>query len=209
MRPPTVLVLAKEPVPGLVKTRLVPPLTYDDAARLAAAALLDTLDAVDRTPVSRRVLAFRGDASAWARPGWAVTSQPAGGLDVRIAAALAVAAGPAVLIGMDTPQLRPEHLAAFDHVRYDAALGLAPDGGFWALGLREPAVAAAAVLGVPMSTEHTGADQLARLHALGLKVQLLDVLADVDTVDVAERVADLAPSTRFAAALAAARVRPG
>ncbi|NEB80628.1 glycosyltransferase, partial [Streptomyces sp. SID14478] len=52
----TVLVLAKAPVPGRVKTRLTPPFTPVEAARLAAAALRDTLDAVLAAPARRRVL---------------------------------------------------------------------------------------------------------------------------------------------------------
>ena len=83
----TIVVLAKRPRPGFVKTRLVPPLTHADAAAVAAAALADTLDAVATTPAQRRVLAFDGDPSGWQRPGWTVVPQPAGGLDRRIAAA--------------------------------------------------------------------------------------------------------------------------
>ncbi|MBW8792034.1 MAG: DUF2064 domain-containing protein [Streptomyces sp.] len=199
----TLIVLAKEPRPGYVKTRLVPPLTASDAARIAAAALHDTLDVVDRTPAGRRVLAFAGDAAGWQRRGWDTVTQPAGGLDVRLAAALAAAHGPALLVGMDTPQLQPADLAAFDPRRFDAALGLAPDGGYWAIGLRDPAQAAAAVHGVPMSTEHTGVVQLARLRRLGLRVQLLPPRTDVDTIDSARAVAAVAPSTRFAAVFAA------
>lgn len=206
MRTATLLVLAKEPVPGRVKTRLVPPLTHDDAARLAAAAILDTLDVVGRTPARRRVLAFDGDATRWCPPGWDAVQQPAGGLDRRIVAAFAAATGPALLIGMDTPQLTPAHLAAFSPRRFDAALGMAPDGGYWAIGFADPRCAPAAVLDVPMSTDRTAAVQLARLHRLGLRVQLLDRLTDVDTVDTAAEVAAAAPRTRFAAAFAAAPV---
>ena len=67
--------------------------------------------------------------------------------------------------------------------------------------LREPARAPVVIGGVPMSTRHTGAEQLRRLRAAGMRVQLLDTLADVDTIDVAYGVAAAAPSTEFAAAL--------
>jgi uncharacterized protein len=198
----TLIVLAKEPRPGHVKTRLVPPLTHADAARLAAAALQDTLAVVSRTSAARRVLAFAGDPSQWRLRGWTVTAQPPGGLDVRIAAALRSAQGPALLVGMDTPQLQPEHLRAFDPLRFDAAIGPAPDGGYWAIGLRNPALADVAVRGVPMSTERTAEHQIARLTRLGLRVQTLPPLTDVDTFADAERVAAQAAGTRFAAALA-------
>jgi glycosyltransferase A (GT-A) superfamily protein (DUF2064 family) len=112
---------------------------------------------------------------------------------------------PAVLVGMDTPQLRPSDLATVDLVSNAACLGSATDGGYWAIGFADPGLAAAAISGVPMSTSGTGVHQLARLRSLGLRVQLLGVLTDVDTVDTADEVAALAPHTHFAARLAAVR----
>ncbi|HEU5266685.1 MAG TPA: DUF2064 domain-containing protein [Jatrophihabitans sp.] len=198
----TVIVLATDPVPGRAKTRLVPPLSYPQAATLAAAALSDTLRAVDASAALDRVLAFEGAVARWLRPGWRAVSQPAGGLDERLIAAFAaIPYGPAVLVGMDTPQLRPEQLDVFDPRRYDACLGLATDGGYWAIGFADPTVAAATIRGVPMSTTTTGAAQLRRLVARGLRIQLLDDLTDVDTIDTADRVAWQAPDTAFAATL--------
>jgi uncharacterized protein len=203
----TLIVLAKEPVAGRVKTRLVPPLTHADAARLAAAALRDTTAAVSRTRAARRVLAFDGDPRGWLPAGWRHVRQPVGGLDVRLGAAFAaVRRGPALLVGMDTPQLRPHDLAAFDPSRYDACLGPAFDGGYWTIGFAEASRAARAIRGVPMSTGHTAEVQLRRLHGLGMRVQLLDPLIDVDTIDAAHDVADEAPGTEFAAALAETRI---
>ena len=196
------IVIAKEPIPGRVKTRLVPPLTGSEAADLARAALSDTLRAASAVDARQRVLALDGRPGPWLPRGWRVVAQPAGSLDVRLVAAFSAASsGPALLIGMDTPQVRPAQLSAFDPDGHDACLGLAEDGGYWAIGLRSPALAAEVISGVPMSTSHTGAEQLRRLHAAGLRVQLLDTLADVDTIDVAYGVAAAAPSTEFAAAL--------
>jgi len=198
----TLLVIAKEPVPGRVKTRLVPPLSYDDAARLAAAALTDTLDVVSEVPASRHVLAFDGTPDAWLRPGWDVCPQPPGGLDARLVASFASAgAGPALLVGMDTPQLEVSQLCAFDPSQFDACLGLAEDGGYWAIGLREPRMAGAAITNIAMSTAATGDLQLRRLRALGLRVQMLNTLIDVDTIGAAHAVARAAPRSGFAAAL--------
>lgn len=199
----TVVVIAKRPVAGRVKTRLTPALTPAQAADLAAAALLDTLDAVGRVPARRHLLAFDGDPAGWVPPGWDVVPQPAGGLDVRLGAAFAAAGpGPAVLVGMDTPQLHTDQLTVWDPTTHDACLGLAHDGGFWTIGFRDPSRAAAAITGVPMSTVETGSRQLDRLRVLGLRVRLLEELTDVDTVDTAREVAALAPDSRFAAALA-------
>jgi uncharacterized protein len=196
------IVIAKEPVPGRVKTRLVPPLTGSEAADLARAALSDTLRVASAVDASQHVLALDGRPGPWLPRGWRVVAQPAGTLDVRLVAAFGAASGgPALLIGMDTPQVSAAQLAAFDPDGHDACLGLAEDGGYWAIGLRNPALAAEVISGVPMSTSHTGVEQLRRLHAAGLRVQLLDMLADVDTIDVAHGVAAAAPSTEFAAAL--------
>lgn len=198
----TVLVIAKEPLAGLVKTRLTPPLSPHQAADVAAAALWDTLHTLAGVPAQERLLAFDGNPTHWLPEGWRTVPQAAGGLDERLAAALAAARpGPVVLVGMDTPQLRAEQVAVFDPSRYDACLGPASDGGFWAIGFADPALAAGAVTGVAMSTDHTGVDQLARLRELGLRVQLLDVLTDVDTIDTAREVAALAPESGFARAL--------
>ncbi|MFE3287906.1 DUF2064 domain-containing protein, partial [Streptomyces sp. NPDC059233] len=146
----SLLVIAKEPVPGRVKTRLTPPFTPQQAAVLAEAALADTLAAVAATPAERHVLVLDGAPGPWLPPGFDVVPQRGGGLDERLAAAFAGCAGPALLIGMDTPQVTPELLApalAFD--AYDAWFGPAADGGFWALGLAAPDPAL--LLGVPMS----------------------------------------------------------
>lgn len=200
----TLIVIAKAPVPGRVKTRLVPPLSADQAAQVAAGALSDTLRVARTVPAAERLLAFDGPVAQWLPAGWNACAQPAGGLDRRLAAAFAAAGdGPALLVGMDTPQLRREQLEAFDPDSFDACLGLASDGGYWAIGLRDPRLAASAILGVAMSTAHTGADQLRRLERLGLRVQLLDKLTDVDTIDTAHEVAALIPGSAFAAALAA------
>ena len=135
------IVLAKEPVPGRVKTRLCPPCTPAEAATLAAAALADTLDAAPRVRRRRVVLALDGRPGAWCPPGVEVVGQGAGSLDRRLTTAWAAAtSGPAVLIGMDTPQVTAADLdaalgALADH---DAVLGPASDGGWWALGLRRP-----------------------------------------------------------------------
>ena len=192
----TLLVIAKEPVPGRVKTRLVPPCTPRQAAALAEAALADTLHAVLAAPARRRVLVLDGEPGPWLPPGFDVVPQCGGGLDERLAAAFAAVPGPALLIGMDTPQLTPG-LLAVDWEVADAWFGPAADGGFWGLGLRRPD--AALVRGVPMSTADTGAVQRARLHAAGLRVAELPRLRDVDTAADAAAVARQAPLTRFAA----------
>lgn len=99
----TLLVIAKEPRPGRVKTRLTPPFTPREAATLAEATLVDTLRTVAATPARRRVLVLDGAPGPWLPPGFDVVPQCAGGLDERLAAAFAGCDGPALLIGMDHP----------------------------------------------------------------------------------------------------------
>ncbi|MFJ8825226.1 DUF2064 domain-containing protein [Streptomyces sp. NPDC102467] len=195
----TLLVIAKEPLPGRVKTRLTPPFTPEDAAALAEASLADTLHAVAAAPAARRVLVLDGVPGPWLPSGFEVVPQCAGGLDERLADAFAGCAGPALLIGMDTPQVTPA-LLTVDFAEGDAWFGPALDGGFWALGLAAPDPGL--LRGVPMSTSVTGAVLRARLVAAGLRVRDLPTLRDVDTADDAQAVSALAPDSRFAARLA-------
>ena len=220
------VVLAKEPRPGKVKTRLCPPFSPDQAAALAAAALSDTFTAVRGavTEAARHdmvvepVLVLDGSSGEWLDEAWGndepppVVPQREGGLDERIAGAFeeaSVAGQPTILIGMDTPQVGAERLlrAMQELLRpgCDAVFGRAFDGGWWSLGMAEadPDL----VRGIPTSTSFTGRRQLNRLVRAGLRVSLLDSLRDVDTVADADEAAALIPSGRFAATLAQCRPR--
>lgn len=200
----TVVVIAKEPVAGRVKTRLQVQVSPQQAAEVAAAALQDTLAAMSTVPAHRYVVALDGQAGSWLPAGWSVVSQSEGGLDRRLGAVFAgLPAGPCLLVGMDTPQVTPS-VCGFDPNEYDACLGMATDGGFWAIGFADPSVAPNLIEGVPMSTDHTGDDQLSRLQGAGLRVQQLTPLQDVDTPRDAADVAATIPGSRFAQAWAAA-----
>jgi len=196
-----VVLVAKEPVAGRVKTRLHSEFSPDEAAALARAALQDTFDAMSSTSAGHRVVALDGAPGRWVPAGFNVVAQPPGDLAVRLAAAFRDVLArhdhsPALLVGMDTPQLGA-HLAAADFDGADALLGLTDDGGYWAIGLR---TADDRVFdGIPMSTAHTGEAQLRRLHDLGLRVTLLPRLRDVDEPADARAVALADPTTRFAA----------
>lgn len=202
---PALAVIAKAPVAGRVKTRLCPPCTPQQAAALAAAALSDTLAAVAATPTHRRVLVLEGEPGGWVPEGFEVIPQRGDGLAERLADAFATIGEPALLVGMDTPQVTAriliEATALLRIEDVDAVQGDAADGGYWAIGLEHPARAVFA--DVPMSVDHTGAAQRARLAELGLTVADLPVLRDVDTIDDAVAVAAQAPDSRFAMALRA------
>lgn len=212
-----VVVIAKECLPGRVKTRLHPALSFEGAAELASASLDDTLETVNSLTArpARRILAFDGVTPPAAAAGWEILPQVAGDLDERLAAIFDSCDAPTLLVGMDTPQLSAELLApvfadwaaaarpgpGLRSPAADAWFGPAADGGFWALGLNKPT--GALIRGVAMSRDDTGATQLARLQDAGLRVRVLDTLTDVDTIEAAHDVAALAPDGRFAATLAA------
>lgn len=205
----TVLVMAKAPEPGRVKTRLAATIGPEAAARVAAAALLDTLDAcASAVDAARCRLAVEGDlagaveaaALRSALTGWTVVPQAGHGLGERIARACAATATPVVQIGMDTPQVTAALLRqSVDTLAdRDAVLGPAEDGGWWLLGLRDPA-GAAALSGVPMSTPMTGALTRQALAGVGLGVADAPSLRDIDELADLRAVAALAPHSRTAA----------
>lgn len=198
----TALVLiAKEPLPGRAKTRLHPPLTLAQAANLAAACIDDTIAAVSGLPASRRILFYDGEIAPRSAGAFDLIPQPAGSLDERLAALFDQLTEPVILIGMDTPQVTAAHLAPVftESVGVDAWFGPALDGGFWALGMREPD--GDLIRGVTMSRDDTGAVQHARLITAGLRIGVLPRLRDVDTFADAQAVAHAAPRTSFAALL--------
>ncbi|MGW4460997.1 TIGR04282 family arsenosugar biosynthesis glycosyltransferase [Micromonospora sp. NPDC004704] len=213
---PVLLVLAKAPVAGAVKTRLTPPASPAQAAEIAACALLDTLDAVAATPAVTPVIALAGDLSRATRggqirqalAGWTVLDQHGTTFADRLCNAhLDVAARfpgqPVLQIGMDTPHLHWTLLDAAAR-RLDggaqALLGAALDGGWWALGLHDP-VDARALRTVPTSRPDTGARTRRALGEWGLLVDALPSMSDVDTMADAVTVAATVPGGRFAAAV--------
>jgi uncharacterized protein len=198
------IVIAKEPRPGLAKTRLCPPCHRSEAAAIAAASLATTLAAVHDVGSAEPILALEGDVGPWLPRGFRVIRQRGVGLDERLAAAVDDAgAGPSLLVGMDTPQVDAVELrcaaGALMTPGVDAVLGLSADGGWWAIGLRHPDPRV--FVGVPMSTPDTGRAQLGRLWSLGLRVAALPVLRDVDTFEDALEVAHLVPGSTFATAV--------
>ncbi|KTR10745.1 TIGR04282 family arsenosugar biosynthesis glycosyltransferase [Curtobacterium luteum] len=204
----TVAVVAKECLPGRVKTRLIPALGPEGAARVAAASLSDTLATVRAMPAARRILFFDGEVVPAAAEGFHVLPQPTGDLDERLGTLFDAVQGPLLLVGMDTPQVRPDDLApVFEQPERDAWFGPAEDGGFWALYMHVPD--GSLIRGVPMSRDDTGAVQRARLVDAGLDVGDLVPLLDVDEIADADRVAELAPDSAFAAALASERTTSG
>ena len=208
--PVTLLVVAKAPEPGRAKTRLAATIGDRVAAEIAAAALLDTLDAVAAAPVAARVAAITGDLDAAANAAeirqrlasFTVIPQRGEDFAARLANAHADAAGghPVLQIGMDTPQVSADLLTrcARRLLEAPAVLGPARDGGWWVLGVAEPAMAQC-LRTVPMSVPDTGDLTLKALRDNDIDVVTIETLADVDFVDDVAVVREAcAPTSRFA-----------
>ncbi|VXC11307.1 DUF2064 domain-containing protein [Aeromicrobium sp. 9AM] len=212
MSDPTVLLVAKAPVPGLAKTRVAATVGDDAAAQLAAAALLDTLETIVAVgwPVVVAMtgdlgVAVRADEITRALSGVRVVPQRGDGLGERLAHAHEDADGGhgVVQVGMDTPQLSVrDYLDAGAEVREGSrVMGPAADGGWWLLGLPDPGDAVV-LTDVEMSVDDTAAKTE---QALGGVVRLRTV-RDMDTWDDAIDIADGIPRSRVAAVVENLRV---
>ena len=208
--PVTLLVVAKAPEPGRAKTRLAATVGDRVAADIAAAALMDTLDAAAAAPVAARVVALTGDLDRAAGAAeirqrlesFTVIGQRGDNFADRLANAHTDAADgyPVLQIGMDTPQVTAELLAscAGRLLATPAVLGLACDGGWWVLGVRTPATAEC-LRTVRMSQPDTGELTLKALRDTGIDVTTVQRLADFDVVDDVAAVRDACgPASRFA-----------
>lgn len=180
-------VIAKAPVAGRVKTRLCPPCTPGQAADIAEAALADTFDAITavvRGTRVRPVLLIEGEPPVFTPAEFDVVAQRGDGLEQRLRHGFRDL-GPGIMVGMDTPQAVAGLGAALGRIERGVdVLGLALDGGYWAIGLAcdSDDFLAAVFGGVPMSTSRAGVYQLRRLHRLGRSVHMLGSTRDLDTV---------------------------
>ena len=210
LRDAGVLVVAKAPVPGRVKTRLGAEVGEAAAAELAAAALLDTLEAAlccgRAGPLppraGRRPRRWRPQcaSSATRSPGGPSTRRRGDDFGERLAHAhAAVGPGPVVQVGMDTPQLTagPARAVAGGLDDHDAVLAPAEDGGWWVLALRDPAAPGALRRRADVHP-HDVRRHPRRARGRRPRVAGAEELTDVDTLADAQLVARAAPGTRFA-----------
>ena len=200
---PALIVLAKSPEPGRVKTRCSPPCSPAQAAGLAEASLRQTLRIVLEVPAKRRVVVLDGRPGPWLPADFEVIAQRSGSLGERIDAAFADVGGPAILVGMDTPQMDADLLdGAMGRLasQSDVALvGPADDGGFWAVGLgvAPPRLFA----GVAMSRNDTHTSLLLALAHHSIPCSPLPMLSDFDDFETACTIAQTIPTSEFAEAV--------
>ncbi len=177
-----VVVLTRTPEPGRVKTRLIPALGAEGAARLHEALAMETvtralasglpvdvaLDGAPEHPFARALHAL----------GATILPQGGGDLGARLARALE---GPQrrIALGTDCVGFDPAWLAAAARDPADLLLGPAEDGGYWTIGVRPPLPAL--FDDMPWSTPQVLAATLARAERLGLAVTQLPTCYDIDT----------------------------
>ena len=178
-----IVVFAKAPVPGRVKTRLIPALGAQGAARLAREMLEATVGEALATGLAVE-LCGEPDAREWheARPGLALTAQGPGELGERLARAAerVLAEEPVLLIGGDCPELDRARLgAAADALeKHEAVIHPAHDGGYTLLGLR--LFDASVFEGIEWSTSVVAVQTIAKIRALGWSLDARATLRDVD-----------------------------
>ncbi|WP_244444265.1 TIGR04282 family arsenosugar biosynthesis glycosyltransferase [Lutibaculum baratangense] len=184
MERPTLVVMAKLPVAGAVKSRLAAEVGVAEATRFYRTTLRRTLMRLSPDRRWRTVLAVAPDRSArWAWPcGVPACPQGRGDLGRRMQRIMdAIPPGPVVIVGSDIPGIRPRHIASAFRLlgRSDAVFGPAEDGGYWLVGLRRRPRVPQIFDSVRWSSDHALADTLANCQ--GLSVGFAATLPDVDT----------------------------
>lgn len=199
------VVMAKEPRAGAVKTRLARDIGCVPATHFYRTSLFNLLRRLGPDPRWRTLVAVSPDESILS-PVWpsglTLTTQGRGDLGARMQRMFdALPPGPVVIIGTDIPEITPRHIAQAFRVlgsssseavgqikgSHDAVLGPAADGGYWLVGLRRTPRIRAIFPGVRWSSAHTLDDTLANLA--GARVALLDPLEDVDDAPTYRRLA--------------------
>lgn len=191
------IVVAKRPARGQTKTRLTPPLSPDEAVALYRCLLLDTLDLMTQVEGVRRVLAYAPDDAEGFFRGIAPVGfefQPQRGNDLgarlhhAMSQCLANGCSQVALMDSDSPTLPVEILCqAFqllDDPTVDVVLGPCDDGGYYLIGIKAPC---ASLFNVVMSTPTVLAETVAAAARAGLRVSLLPMWYDVDTVQEVRR----------------------
>ncbi|WIX32609.1 TIGR04282 family arsenosugar biosynthesis glycosyltransferase [Salinicola sp. JS01] len=184
----TLLVFAKAPIPGKVKTRLMPSLDAEQACDVHVELLKRTLEVSCQVFPAARVQLWAGLAprhplleALAARHGIALHAQPSGDLGQRMHTALSAQRGPALLIGSDCPVLTPALLARCVGAlnAYDLVMLPAEDGGYALIGGHR--LSARLFEDMAWGNSEVGAQTLARARELGLRVVCPGTVWDIDT----------------------------
>ena len=186
IEPVAIAIMAKAPVPGLAKTRLIPELGAHGAAVLQERLIERAVETAIAAAIGPVTLWVTPDAThvlfreLVARFALTIKRQPEGDLGARMLAALAAANGPALVIGSDCPALDAGRLRAAAEALQAADIVLVPveDGGYCLIGARKPLPEIFSAM--PWSTPRVMQETRARLVALGVNFRELPPLWDVD-----------------------------
>lgn len=184
------VVFIKAPRPGMVKTRLAASIGVDAACaayRSLAETVLARVSAIDGLELRYTPEDAYPDVSPWLQPSWTAAPQGSGDLGERLIRAFddsfASGAERVVIIGSDCPDLETADVrdAWRALLAHDVVLGPAVDGGYWLVGLRRGAPTL--FRGIAWSSSAVLKQTLQRAAAAHLRVHLLRMLRDVDTVE--------------------------
>ncbi len=192
------VMFAKAPIPGQVKTRLSPALTEDEAATLHGSFVLDTLERTKaaagkfKLPIDRFLACAPSSSHVFfrimeARHGVTLLDQQGDDLGARMHHTFASLFGQGYqricLVGTDVPSLPLTHYrdAVEALTRHDLVIGPASDGGYYLIGLTQPCPDL--FTNIPWSTDRVRALTQQKAVGAGLKIALLPTWSDVDTID--------------------------
>jgi rSAM/selenodomain-associated transferase 1 len=187
------VVMAKAPVPGQVKTRLVPPLSPEEAAELSRCLLLDQLEALKSFHGADRFLAYApaGAAPLFQELGcseFVCFAQRGENLGARMHGLFEDLAEKGyrnvVVIGSDLPVFPRRFLdEAFSKLNggTEIVLGPARDGGYYLVGMRRPI--ADIFQGITWGGKEVFTDTAQKIARLGLGCHLLPLWFDIDTLE--------------------------
>lgn len=181
------VVMAKEPRAGAVKTRLAKDIGLVSATAFYRKALANLLQRISNDPRWNTLVAVTPDTSLLS-PVWpggvSLTLQGRGDLGARMQRMFDdLPPGPVVIIGTDIPEIAPQHIAsAFNALgNSDAVIGPGYDGGYWLVGQRRTPKVHSIFDNVRWSSPHTLADTLKNIHSLSVATRVaLDVAINLD-----------------------------
>lgn len=186
-----IVIFAKAPIPGLVKTRLAGYLTPEECAELYKCFFLDIVASIDKLSYSLFVSFTPSEAENTIRElvssGISVFPQAGNDLGERMFNAALYISGlgktKIIFIGADIPFLNEDHIAqAVKSLEsYDLCIGPAYDGGYYLIGLKKPEPML--FKGIAWGTAKVLNQTKGRIEELGLKCSLLPILRDIDTID--------------------------
>jgi uncharacterized protein len=190
MPEPRLTIFARYPEPGVAKTRLIPALGADGAARIYTRLLERTLASAKASGIAFELRVTGAEQQAFAAlcgDDIAIAGQGGGDLGERLARVPA----PAIVIGSDAPALDATMLCKSRDLleRHEVVLGPAADGGYYLVGFTRPIPFA--FEGIGWSTPSVLTQTLERLSGHGIEPAMLPVLDDVDTPEDLARWPDL------------------